>query len=376
MLIEKRSNMINKQKVIKKLDKVCESLQSILYEEDKQFLENMKTLNTSNSELSKYKFWEWTQGVGLYGFYKIYEYTGNEKYLASIEKYYEERFKEGLPGKNVNTVAPMLTMIMVYEKTKNEKYLPYIEEWAKWIYEEMPRTKEGGFQHITSDCMNDQELWDDTLVMTVLFLAKTGIVLGCNEYVEEAIKQYLLHMKYLIDRKSGLWFHGWTFNGNHNFAEALWGRGNSWITIGFPDFMEMLNGNEGVKEILKSTLSAQIEKLEELQDISGMWHTLLDDETSYLEASATAGFCYGILKSVRKKYVDKKFLAVGLKSIEALLDDIDDSGTLQNVSYGTPMGRESKNFYKEIRISPMPYGQAMVSLALIETLIYLEEGIN
>ena len=32
----------------------------------------------------------------------------------------------------------------------------------------LPKTKEGGFQHITSDTLNDGELWDDTLFMLSL----------------------------------------------------------------------------------------------------------------------------------------------------------------------------------------------------------------
>lgn len=365
--------MLNKDDIVIKAEKVCNSLVKTLYEEDKQFMENMKAQNTENDELRKYKYWEWTQGVGLYGFYKLYKFTGNKAYLESIERYYDERFKDGLPGKNVNTVAPMLTMIYIYEETKNEKYLKHCEEWAKWVYEEMPRTEENGLQHVTSDSINEGELWDDTLVMTVLFLARAGMVLGHSEYVDEAIRQYLLHAKYLADRKTGLWFHGWTFKGHHNFAEALWGRGNSWITIGIPDFIEMLDGNDGVKEFLKGTLTAQVSKLAEVQNMSGMWHTVLDDPSSYVESSATAGFCYGILKSVRKKYIDDSFLNVGLRAAEAVIENIDENGVVQNVSYGTPMGRESKDFYKEIPICPMPYGQAMALLALIETMIYLDK---
>lgn len=364
--------MMNKAEIIEKLDKVCDSLQRTLYEEDEQFLKGMTDLNTKGQELNKYRLWEWTQGVGLYGYYKLYKFTGNKRYLDSLVRYYDERLAEGLPGKNVNTVAPMLAMAFLYEETGNKAYLPHILEWAQWIYEEMPRTLEGGFQHVTSDSINEQELWDDTLVMTVMFLAKAGILLDWQDYVEEAIRQFLLHTKYLADRETGLWFHGWTFNGRHHFAEALWGRGNSWITIGFPDFIELLPGNEGVKAFLRETLATQIEALARCQHESGMWHTLLDDPDSYLEASATAGFCYGILKSVRCGYVEEKYLETGLRALEALLSNLDPDGTLQNVSYGTPMGRESKDFYKGIRLSPMPYGQAMASLALIEAAIYFQ----
>ncbi len=65
-------------------------------------------------------------------------------------------------------------------------------------------------------------------------LAKIGKVLGKESYVEEAKYQFLLHIKYLYDAKTGLWFHGWTFEeGRHNFADAHWARGNCWITLAY-----------------------------------------------------------------------------------------------------------------------------------------------
>ena len=39
---------------------------------------------------------------------------------------------------------------------------------------------------------------------------------------------------------------------------------------------------------------------------------------------------------------------------------------MNQVSYGTPMGRLSKDFYKEIELRPMPYGQALAILFLME----------
>lgn len=73
---------------------------------------------------------------------------------------------------------------------------------------DMPRTEEGGLQHATYLTPNHQQLWDDTLMMCVLPLAKIGLVLGRPEYVEEAKRQFMLHVKYLADPQTGLWFHG------------------------------------------------------------------------------------------------------------------------------------------------------------------------
>jgi unsaturated rhamnogalacturonyl hydrolase len=206
-------------------------------------------------------------------------------------------------------------------------------------------------------------------MMCVLPLAKIGKVLGRPQYIEEAKRQFLIHIKYLSDRKTGLWFHGWTFDGRHNFAEALWARGNCWVTIAIPEFIELLDLPEGdaLRMILCDALQAQVKALGQHQDVSGLWHTLIPDPSSYLEASATAGFAYGVLKSVRKRYLPIEYQAMGIKALRGVLANISDEGELKNVSFGTAMGSDL-DFYKKIPLTSMPYGQALAILCLGEFL--------
>ena len=259
-------------------------------------------------------------------------------------------------------------MSYVGEYLKSERYLAPCRESAAWIMEHFPRTEEGGFQHMTSDTLNDQELWDDTLFMTVLFLANMGRIEGNQAYIDEAQRQFLLHTKYLADPETGLWYHGWTFNGRHNFAGAFWGRGNCWVTIAIPEFLQMVNCDPEVKETLRNVLLNQIESLVRYQNPSGMWHTLIDDPTSYVESSATCGFAYGILRAVHTGLIDEGYAQAAWKALEPIMGYIGDDGVVQQVSYGTPMGRETKDFYKNIELKPMPYGQALAMLLLIECL--------
>lgn len=357
-----------KAKVKEKLYILVETFQKVLYEDDTIFLSNMKSNNLAGDDINKYQFWEWTQGVGLFGLWKFFESTGDQRYLDMLEKYYEERLAAGLPAKNINTCAPMLTLSYLAEYTSNSAYLTVCQEWADWIMTELPRTKEGGFQHITSDTLNEQELWDDTLVMTVLFLANYGRFMKNQEYIEEAKYQFLLHIKYLSDRKTGLWYHGWTFQGNHNFAEALWGRGNCWVTIAIPEFLSLIPCEMSIRRFLSEALKKQVEALESFQNASGMWHTLIDDSTSYEETSATCGFAYGILRAVHLGLISDSYRECAYKALTPVLDYITDDGVVNQVSYGTPMGRETKQFYKEIPIKSMPYGQALAILFLLEIL--------
>lgn len=314
--------------------------------------------------------WEWPQGVALFAMYLYYKETKDAKTLEFLTTWFDKQIEIGLPSQNVNTTCPMLTLAYIYEETGNEKYVPYLKHWLTYAMDCLPRTKEGGIQHIVSGNVNDGQLWDDTLYMTVLFIAKMGQILDEDNYIQESIRQNLVHIKYLTDTKTGLFFHGWTIHGNHNFCRALWGRGNSWYTAGLVDYLDMLKGNVGVQEFLLSTLKSQVDALVSMQDNSGLWHTLLDDKTSYLETSASCAFAYGILKAVRKGYLDKEYEAAGLKALQGVLDNIDEDGTVQGVSYGTPVF-ETLEEYKSIEICPMPYGQSMALLMLVEAMKHI-----
>ena len=102
-----------------------------------------------------------------------------------------------------------------------------------------------------------------------------------------------------------------------------------------------------------------------LQDDSGLWHTLLDDETSYLESSASANFAYGFLKGIRLGILSKNYENSANKAIKALLNCINKNGVVDKCSYGTGMGMTLQD-YKDIPICPMPYGQTLTVLALME----------
>ncbi|MBT9431152.1 glycoside hydrolase family 88 protein [Candidatus Sodalis endolongispinus] len=317
--------------------------------------------------------WEWTHGVVLYGIYQYYQQTGDDRMRAIIDDWFTQQLAQGTPTKNVNTVCPFLTLAYRYEETGNTAWRPYLERWAEWAMYEMPRTEKQGMQHIVYNNENHQQMWDDTLMMTVLPLAKIGKLLDRPEFVAEATYQFLLHVQYLMDRQTGLWFHGWSFDGNHNFANARWARGNIWLTVVIPEFIELLDlpAHDATRRFLLQVLQSQVSALAACQDDSGLWHTLLDDPNSYLESSATAGFAYGILKGIRKRYLDASWQPVAEKAVRVVIERINANGELSQVSFGTAMGADL-DYYRQIPLTSMPYGQAMAILCLGEYLrVYL-----
>ena len=308
--------------------------------------------------------WDWFQGVALFGLYEYYRDSGDRKILEYLTNWFDERM-DRQPTKNINSMCPLLTLSCLYEITERQDYLAVCSEWAEYAMASLPRTEEGGFQHITIDSDNYMQLWDDTLYMTVLFVARMGQLLKRSDMTEESVRQFLVHIKYLTDTKTGLLFHGFNFDGRHHYAEALWGRGNAWFTAGLVDYLDMAWIPEGVKLFLLSTLETQAKALKKYQDADGMWHTLINDPESYKEASATAGFSYGLMKAVRKGYLDESYRAAALRGLDAIMSRIDENGLLKDVSAGTCLS-DSLDYYRNIRVNAQPYGQSMALLLLME----------
>lgn len=320
--------------------------------------------------------WDWPQGVGLYGILKLMEREQNEEYRTFLHAWFTDNIREGLPSRNINTTMPLLTLVSLNDYYHDPSFEVLCLDWADWLMNCLPRTKEGGFQHVTSANgdrqgvrLNENELWIDTLFMTVLFLNRMGQKYQKSEWIDEGIHQMLLHIKYLYDTRCRLFYHGWSFRGYHNFGGIFWCRGNSWFTLGLPDYLEMFRGslNPGVKAILLDTYRAQVGALRELQAESGLWHTVLTDESSYEECSGSAAVAAGMLKGIRMGFLDDSYLESAERAVEGILRNIDADGTVRKVSAGTGMGNDSAH-YKNILIAPMAYGQSLAILALEEAL--------
>lgn len=321
--------------------------------------------------------WDWPQGVGLYGLKKLQDFYKDGRYNDFFKNWYNTNLEIGLPSKNVNTTAPFLPLVDLCDMLKDPIYEDLCLKRADWLMDYLPRTKEGAFQHVTSAIgdrqgvrLNESEMWIDTIFMTVLFLNTMGHKYNRQDWISESTHQMLLHIKYLFEKKTGLFYHGWSFNENSNFGEVFWCRGNSWFTFGIIDFLEASKStlDSGVKAYLLDTFKAQVNALVKLQAPSGLWHTVLTDPTSYEEVSGTAAIVTGMLKAIKLGMLDESYQIYADKAVESICNNIDVDGTVLNVSAGTGMGYNA-NHYKNVIIAPMAYGQSLALTALCEALV-------
>lgn len=346
------------------------------YESDKkQSLEEIiKTGNCSRD--FGIEEWDWPQGVGLYGIYKLQEFYGDDRYMNFFAKWFRRNIEVGLPSRNINTTAPYLTLVCILDRMPDKGFYEKLcIDQANWLLNELPKTKENGFQHVTTGIgdrnaviFNESQLWLDTIFMTLLFLCKMAKRHNNAAWKKEAEYQMMLHIKYLYNKQNGLFYHGWSFDRNDNFGGVFWCRGNSWFTLGAIDFISFNTDiPESVKGYVLSVFRAQVDRLMSLQQASGLWTTILDDSTTYEEASGSAAITAGILNAVKYGFLEHSYLHCAEKALAGLMNCIASDGTVQKVSAGTAMGMNPEH-YKNIQIRPMAYGQALALIALVEAL--------
>lgn len=373
-------NQLNRDEIIKKLDLVIDKLLNL------EGPENEKELEEGGGEAIGYfkrdfgiKEWDWPQGVGLYGLMKVMKCLGRKEYKEFLHAWFKDNLAQGLGSRNINTTTPLLTLVDLNDYYHDEEFENLCLDWANWLMNCLPRTEERGFQHVTSANgdrlgvrLNENEMWIDTLFMTVLFLNRMGQKYNRQDWIDESIHQVLIHIKYLYDKKTGLFYHGWTFNGRNNFGGIFWCRGNSWFTAGILEYVDMFGGtmNAGLKEFIIDTYKAQVKALKNLQSKSGLWHTVLDDPTSYEEVSGSAAIIAGILKGIQMGILSDEYLDCVYRGVNAIMDNVAEDGTVLNVSGGTGMGYDAEH-YKNILIAPMAYGQSLTILALVKALEYV-----
>ena len=334
--------------------------------------ENIKkvinALTESESGKKQMEIWDWYQGVGLYGLYLCYQKTRDQEVYDYLTKWFDRQIELNKIRWNVNSLSPLLTLTYLYEESGKKEYLDLCRIGANYTMNELIRTEEGGFQHVTIDSNNDVQLWGDTLYMGALFMARMAILENNDDYMQESIRQFLIHIKYLSDTESGLFYHGYNFIGKHHFGKAHWGRCNAWIIASIVDMLDIAKGHlpACIEMYLKGTVETHAAALCKYQDDKGMWHTLIDDvEGSYAEASATSGIGYGLLKAVHRGILPEKYLDNAMKALPAINGLINEEGFCDEVSAGTCLYYDLDE-YRNIALGHQPYGQSLALLFFLE----------
>ncbi|WP_239615969.1 glycoside hydrolase family 88/105 protein [Cohnella mopanensis] len=284
--------------------------------------------------------WDWPGGVAFYGVCEAYAATGKAEYLERLKAWVDENMEEGLPKLSVNGVSIGHSLLTLYEVTKDERYIETAKEMAEYLTHEAVRFGDGIFQHtVNSETYNfPEQAWVDTMFMAGYFLLRIGKLLNRDDYFADGLRQYHGHENVLQNATTNLYYHGWDNIAGNHMSGVHWARGNSWAALTMARALDIVPVDLPNFMVIEGSLRDQLSSLVRLQDESGLWHTILDDPTSPLETSGSAGIAAALLTKGRlyNKYTQR--------SIDGIVAQITEDGTVTGVSAGTAVMQDAAGY--------------------------------
>ncbi|MFA9517905.1 glycoside hydrolase family 88 protein [Halopenitus sp. H-Gu1] len=189
-----------------------------------------------------------------------------------------------------------------YDRTGDETYLDAARRQYEYLAEQAQRTAEGGIGHHRGK----MELWVDAIYMLCPFLARYGAVADEPAAFDDAARQVIVQTKYLQDPHTDLYRHEWREQPNVYPEDTFWSRGNGWVAAGILDALEYLPESHEKRDRLVEIFRSLCKAVRPLQDASGFWHNILDDDQSALETSGTLMFAYAFQKGIERGYLDEE----------------------------------------------------------------------
>lgn len=266
-----------------------------------------------------YRSWCYPQGFVLWGFIRLFEKTGEEKYRKYVLDYCEKHVRENgdvpaFTGASLDDILTGSVLVWAWHTTHEEKY-KIASGHIRRAFDDYPRNRDGGFWHARH---LPHEMWVDGLFMGLMFLARYGKYVDDRDFCfKETVKQLsvvfdrcekdgsgLLYHAYSEDRKAP-WAHPITGK-----APEIWSEGLGWYAMILADVMEILPRDFEGFERLSMQLRKLIDGLEKVQDqASGLWCQVVDKPShprNWHDTSGSAMFLYAIKKAGLLGIADRK----------------------------------------------------------------------
>jgi len=273
---------------------------------------NIETLTAKPS-------WEYTNGMILSGFVKLYQKTGNVNYIKYVQTWVDKYVSSAGAINRTSTFSldatqPAALLPALYAYTGATKYKTAATSQRN-LYPAFPKNVEGAFHH-KANYPNQQ--WLDGLWMGEPFLSlygKTWATAGSDQsYCYNTAATQLKIMK-AANASTNLLLHAhdpslaaaWANPATGN-SPCFWGRAMGWYVMALVDVLDSLPTTHADYQSILTIYRSVVVGLKATQDsATGLWWQVLDQPTgagNYLETSASAMFVYAIKKGIDKGYID------------------------------------------------------------------------
>lgn len=216
-----------------------------------------------------------------------------------LKKYYDTWIEKGIPIYNIDNIMNGYSLLYVYEQTKEEKY----KEAAHKLYKYICNYKKEMGDTLPYRKHHPKHVYVDGIGMIVPFLCRYGTVFGKEEAIETGVKYIQDFLKYGMDDKTGLPFHGYDLETKVKYGIIGWGRAVGWLMLGLADSLEYIPKGR-IKDELQTALWNLIEAGSRYLREDGYFSWQLTAMEGPKDTSATAMIGYAMQKAVEYKETD------------------------------------------------------------------------
>jgi rhamnogalacturonyl hydrolase YesR len=333
--------------------------------------------------------WSYTTGLLMQALDDVSLVTGEQKYSDLARRTMDSYLTEdggirtyNLDDYNIDNINSGKLLLRLYERHGDEKYRTAADLLRAQLRDH-PRTSEGAFWHKQRYPF---QLWLDGVYMGMPFLAHHAILSGEEAGLEEAIHEFTLVRKHLLDPAAGLYFHAWDEKKQQVWADPetglsryFWSRGMGWYAMALVDILDYVpQEREDLRDPIIATIREFADTLLSYQAADGGWYQIVDmpDETgNYLESSGSSMFIYMLAKAVNQGYLDESYRDIAAKAYERLVRrfiNVETDGTVNLTSVcqvaGLGYGRDGSYGYymSEPVVSNDPKGVGPFIMAGLE----------
>lgn len=307
--------------------------------------------------------WDYEQGLMLETLKRVWIRTGERKYYSyiindldlfvredgTIRTYEFENF-------NIDNITTGRALLFAYQETGKEKYKKAAYLIRKQL-KEHPRTKENGFWHKK---IYPNQMWLDGLYMAQPFYTEFSVTFDEPQNFDDIAKQFELIESHLIDKKTGLLYHGYDESRQQKWANPqtgtspnFWVRAMGWYAMALVDVLDNFPQNHPKRKNLIQYLNRLMPNVVKYQDKDiGGWYQVFDkvgQKDNYVETSGTCMLIYALAKGVRMGYLDKSFFQYAQKGYQGVLKnfiEIDEKG-LPNLNKTVSVSGLGGNPYRD-----------------------------
>ncbi len=261
---------------------------------------------------------------------------------------------------NPKTLDHAGAMCAAMIKSGNENFRPLIDNYLNHIANVQFRLEDGT---LARNRPLPNTIWLDDLFMSVPALAQAGKLTGDVRYFDDACKQVLQFAERMFNSTNKLFMHGWVQEMNPH-PQFHWARANGWAIMAMAELLSVLPVEHPNYQDILSLFQAHAEGLAKVQDMTGLWHQVLDRNDSYLETSATAIYTYAIGRGINRGWLDAKaYGPMVILGWNAVASKINEKGQVEGTCVGTGMAFDPAFYYHRPTSVYAAHGYGPVLLA-------------